>query len=291
MRIGFVQGLAFFAALCAILYVIEHLRGTFRPTKVLPDSPETSKLRARIGHMARDALLLVSAQSSDFSKIGGYPELPAGAAWPSGKDGPLAFVCQLDLEVLRAEGQFDWLPDSGRIYLFFDDALNGEAGCGKIIFSHERPGAEQLPPRAVAKDRRFAERRVAFKRIKSFPSEDWLGEAWPAEFSETALETLKAADIGDQPDHRVGGYPDEIQNSQMALECEHLHRGLNYDYRTPPPDDIRQASRQWRLLMQIDSDSDLKMNWWDGGRLYVFARARDLKRGDFSKTVTITQTY
>ena len=63
------------------------------------------------------------------------------------------------------------------------------------------------------------------------------------------------------------------------------------DYRTPPPDGLRLASRQWRLLMQIDSDADLKMNWWDGGRLYVFARTRDLKRGDFSKTVTITQTH
>lgn len=63
------------------------------------------------------------------------------------------------------------------------------------------------------------------------------------------------------------------------------------DYRQPVPETIRVASRQWCLLLQIDSDPALKMNWWDGGRLYVFIRARDAKRGDFSKIVTVTQTH
>ena len=125
-------------------------------------------------------------------------------------------------------------------------------------------------------------------RFMSFPSEDWLGEEWPrADWGEFA----KDADLGDEIQHRIGGYPSEIQGGQMALECEYLWRGLTRDYAQEVPEDIRRASRQWRLLLQVDSDPALNMNWWDGGRLYIFVRARDAKRGDFSKTVTITQTH
>ncbi|MFN9848749.1 MAG: DUF1963 domain-containing protein, partial [Alphaproteobacteria bacterium] len=78
---------------------------------------------------------------------------------------------------------------------------------------------------------------------------------------------------------------------QMQIECEYLWRGQTRDYREDVPETIRVAARQWRLLLHIDSDPALNMNWWDGGRLYVFIRTRDARRGDFSKIVTITQTY
>jgi uncharacterized protein YwqG len=128
-------------------------------------------------------------------------------------------------------------------------------------------------------------------RFASLPSADWLDEEWPRDLDLKDWDLLKDCDFGDEIEHRIGGYPSEIQGGQMAIECEYLHRGLTREYGAPVPDDIRRASQQWRLLLQIDSDPALNMNWWDGGRLYVFVRARDAKRGDFSKTVTITQTY
>jgi hypothetical protein len=146
-------------------------------------------------------------------------------------------------------------------------------------------------PSLLPRNRRFAERRIGFTRFMSFPSPDWLGHDWPAGLDFGPCEFAKNADLGGEIEHRIGGYPGEIQGGQMAVECEHRWRGLTHDRRQPASDDILHAARQWRLLLQIDSDPALNMNWWDAGRIYVFIRARDAKRGDFSKTVTITQSY
>ena len=107
-----------------------------------------------------------------------------------------------------------------------------------------------------------------------------------------ALWSIGDAPAPDEVQHRIGGYPNEIQPARLAVECEHLSRGL------PPPlwndrirPDVEQSSQDWRLLLQIDSDPDLKMNFGDAGRLYVFIRETDARARDFSRTVARWQTY
>ena len=289
---GVVVGLGALFAICASIFVVELFRQS--PTRSRPTSPgpETYRLRSRLRRMARPTLLLIPAKAPGFSKVGGLPDLPMGTSWPGGDREPPAFVAQIDIAAFRKHGDFDWLPEAGRLYLFFDDDKNGAADCGTLIYSVETPAPDTPAPAKLPKNRRFLERRVGFMRFTSLPSWDWLGDDWPNEDVHwEGFDLLKECDFGDEIEHRIGGYPSEIQNSQMALECEYLHRGLTRDYREPVPDGLRRASWQWRLLLQIDSDPALNMNWWDAGRLYVFVRARDAKRGDFSKTVTITQTH
>lgn len=287
---GVLQGLAFLGIISLGIYLVERLRGTFRKTAAAPSGGySAAALRARMKRLARPTLLLVNTTSPGFSKVGGLPELPAGMTWPTGAREAPAFVAQIDLESLREHVVFDWLPETGRLYLFFDDWLNGAPNCGRVVFTREAPGPPLDFPPDLARKRRFGERRVGVREFMSFPSQDWLNENWPANIDWTGL--AERADFGGAVEHRVGGYPSEIQGGQLALECEHLWRGRTMDYSLPVPDAIRHAARQWRLLIQIDSDDALSMNWWDGGRLYVFIRARDAKRGDFSKTVTITQTH
>lgn len=243
--------------------------------------------------LARPTLLLEPSTAVEFSKLGGEPDLPAGMAWPELRGRPCAFLAQIDLAALQPHAPLEWLPDAGLIYAFVDPEGYGFTDQVQLRFHAGPPGEARLPP---AGGLQFPERRVAFKRYVSLPSLDWLGvDLSETELSEDELDEL--ADLPDEPfgdeiQHRVGGYPSEIQDEQMAVACELLRRGLPPAHRgTEITPAILRASKMWRLLLQVDSDPALKMNWGDGGRLYVFAREQDTRAGDFSGTITLSQTY
>ena len=63
----------------------------------------------------------------------------------------------------------------------------------------------------------------------------------------------------------------------MFVECEYLARGLEVDYVNSLPDHMHEAAKSWRMLLQIDSDPELKMNWWDSGPFYIFIREEDAR--------------
>lgn len=262
---------------------------------------EATALAARVAVemqvMARPTLLLGPAKSPGFSKLGGKPELPSGVSWPTGADGPRAFLAQFDIGELHASGGQDWLPSEGRLYMFLDEERGGFADHVQIICSHEAPGPPVPAPAALSRKLQFPERRVEFERFTSVPNPDWFGVDIGVLRSADRTVWAEVARIADAPaadvqQHRIGGYPNEIQETRMPLECEHLARSL------PPPvwgasvaPEMAQALKSWRLLIQIDSDPALKMNWGDGGRLYVFIREEDARAAEFSRTVTLFQCY
>ena len=251
-------------------------------------------LAARIKRLVRPTLLLVPATEASFSKLGGDPELPAGLAWPAGYERPRMFLAQIDLAALEPQSKIDWLPQEGRLYAFYDPDGHGMADVVRILYSAEPAGAATPAPTGAKP--RFREQRVAFTALSSAPSLDWLGldasEVGCDEDEFESLERIADTPPSDEVQHRIGGYPNEIQPERMWLSCEHLARGLpepSWDEDVPPA--IERAAKAWRLLLQVDSDPALKMNFGDGGRLYVFIRERHARRGDFSKTVALWQTY
>jgi uncharacterized protein YwqG len=252
-----------------------------------------NRLLARMRRLAKPTLLLIPVREEGFSKLGGAPELPKGMTWPTEHGRPRTFVAQLDLSALRAHDGPDWLPHQGRLYAFVDEDRNGFADLVCMLYSVDQPGPAAAP-RSVVKT--FRERRVGFETYDSIPSLDWLGaDHDEVDISSEELDRLAdAPDVpfGDKIQHRIGGYPSEIQDEQLAISCELMRRGLPSKYEgTEITPAIERAAKQWRLLLQIDSDPALKMNWGDGGRLYVFIREKDASSGDFSRTVTISQTY
>lgn len=299
LGIGLLGGMAYLAMLAVGGVALAALIGLLRPLwapRRRPLSPsEAGRLRGRMRRMARPTLLLTPTRTPGFSKLGGEPEMPIGSVWPTGDYGPLAFVAQLDLAEVRAAGGPDWLPETGALHVFDDDRRYGFPDHLRAVFSPQDERAPLPFPRELHKRRRFGERRVGFLRATSLPSLDWLGvELGELNVSdEEWYELIEApnAEFGDELQHRVGGYPDEIQSSRMALECEYLARRLKWDYGAEIPEAIRRASRSWRLLLQVDHDPALGMKWGDAGRLYLFIREHHARAGDFSKTVSIWQTH
>lgn len=252
------------------------------------------RVRARMSRLARPSLLLVPTKAPGFSKLGGDPELPDSIEWPADHGQPYTFVGQIELAGLGADNGMEWLPHSGRLYAFVNEERYGFPDLVRVVFSTEAAGQARLSPPGAA--RPFHERRVAFEAYRSLPSLDWLGvDLADLDLSSEELEQLTAAPdapFGDELQHRIGGYPSEIQDEQMAITCELMRRGLPPEHEgTEITPAIERASKQWRLLLQVDSDPALKMNWGDGGRLYVFIREKDAVAGEFSRTVTISQTY
>jgi hypothetical protein len=296
---GVWYGIAFDTVLFGGMFLLLRAFERWRQRKWRRDHPvevgSSARLLARIRRLVRPTWLLVPAKAQGFSKLGGDPQLPAGVAWPGGVLGPRLFLAQIDLAAFRPHGGPDWLPEAGRLYAFYDPERHGFADVVSIQYSKDPPGPPVRPPEGGRSP--FPERHVAFMAFRSAPSPEWLGFDWSIldidpEALNARISSLADAPPADEIQHRVGGYPDEIQEERMPLSCEYLARGLPApDAGLEPAPAVLRASKEWRLLLQIDSDPALGMNFGDGGRLYVFIRERHARAADFSKTVALSQSY
>lgn len=248
-------------------------------------------MRARLRQMSRPMLRLTATNQPRFSKIGGTPDLAGGMRWPLGVDGPRAFLMQIDLREARTAGGPDWLPTSGALYAFLDPAEFLSGNEVRLRFTRELGLKPRAFPHDLPDDQRFMERRLGMTAAASTPSAAWLDIA-PGAALRQSLKDALGAPCANTPDHRLGGYPAELLPSQLALECEHLSRGLDGSvYDGESLEELRRAAEDWRLLLQIDADRDLGLEYGDRGRFYVFIREEDARRGHFSKTITISQSY
>jgi len=237
----------------------------FRPPPATT-AAEQQRVRTLIESLERPMERLAPAQAPAFSKLGGAPELPPHLSWPTGPDGPFAFVAQLDLADVRAAGGPEWLPAAGALFCFFDDQLDRMV----VLFADRGGERPSKPPAPLEPEREFWERRVSFTSTIARPTIWWL-DLHPLLLP--AVEDLYNAHA---PDHRVGGYPAELQSECLPVRCEGEAARRGFD----------PAQTDWRLLLQVDADDELGMVWVDEGRIYVLIREEDARAGDFSKTVT-----
>ncbi len=217
------------------------------------------------------------------SKLGGEPDLGAGARWPEHDQGPYEFIAQLDLAALPPST----LPASGLLSLFAatrpEEALfHGDEGYVRAIYTpastplvrralppHSEAQAAQLEEEA-AYGAEFGEAMpkpgevslpLSFTPFLDFPRAPEQRKDWPLDEADRlidvyceVLEGLHETE-GDQ----LLGYPGQ--------------RSLAYDPR---------GGRGWESLLCLNSHEALGWAWHDGDLLYVSIEASRLAASDFS---------
>ena len=83
------------------------------------------------------------------------------------------------------------------------------------------------------------------------------------------------------------GHYEPVQNFDMELECELASRGLQLGEEcgldASRQGELREASKDWRLLLQLDTDDTTGWAWGDLGKIYFWIREADARVGDFSQ--------
>lgn len=237
-------------------------------------------------------------------QLGGDPELPADAEWPTWEGhGPLSFVASVDCGSVPGDSLDIPFPESGTLLFFYFDGLGENTvayndpasvlGGTRVIHIPEgtgtavRPAPEGVDPYprldlggeliATIPDNENAALIAAYGDPDDpvdyceYPTTDPDGDGF--------WEALTAFRRDHSPHHRVGGYALPIQGSVEPEGATVFH---------PGDDDADAAARKSLasrlvLLAQFDSDSRTAMGWGDAGRLYWLISRDDLAAGRFEK--------
>ena len=219
---------------------------------------------------------------------------------------PLAFLGQLELRELHSVAPLPGWPCEGTLAFFyswpeqvwgFDPLSRGHC---RVCYCPTTERTASLPaPDDLPKDARFPEHTVSFASEWTLPtSVDSDGVAlsfWGNDdYYDLCLQIMNVEDEH-CPIHRCGGHPQQIHGN-MPLECQLVTSGLYYggqsgclDPRMPA---LARGAADWRLLLQIDSDTEqLGWMWGDVGRVYFWARQHDIARLDFAGAWALLQCY
>lgn len=209
------------------------------------------------------------------SKLGGLPFTPLYTDWPSAmiekgtKKRPMAFVGQFNFaEIVEAVPELvGVVPSQGLLQLFYD-VEEFPWGTYPNDFNHIRinwfPDLEEYRHEAMATpvdSYPVKEFGLKFSYRPSFPEPYELDI--PEEVESVYWETL----IHDSH-HQIAGYPSAIQDDPLDG-----FEQLNASNGAP-----------WQLLLQIDSDEVMGLNWGDAGTIYLCIAADSLATADLSQS-------
>jgi uncharacterized protein YwqG len=240
------------------------------------------------------------------TKVGGSPETPDSLEWPRNGDYPLSFLVQINLAEVAKVYKDNLLPKSGWLWFFYDtedfpwgfDPADRD-GWKVLFFDGPLDKLKRRePPEELEDMEPFTPCSVELSKELSIPSVTTL-ESWDMELTEEEsdayldlLEQLDEEEVFNIGDHQLLGYPMEIQG-EMSFELEAVTNGINMGgpegFKKADTRETREGAKEWRLLLQVDSDENADMMWGDLGRLYFWIRRDDLIAGNFNKVWMILQ--
>ena len=249
------------------------------------------------------------------TKLGGVPHLPIEVEWPkdskSGKH--YIFVTQINLKQIESYNLEKKLPEEGILYFFVSQDHWDD---GVVVFEKEIKNIEiKTPPIEVTNEKKnFFQKIFNLKGhkvlLKEYGVEIFNEYHIPSQDSLQIEKILKTKNLIKTPRNIMkeevyenGLLYDDDENDMTANH--HLlgnYNGIQNEYyqlnlidsktRTKKLtlNEINQAL-EWELLMQIDSDNMLDLNWGDSGKIYFFIHKEDLKNQRFNKVKIIGECY
>jgi len=278
--------------------------------KILDAQLKKHKLSAvakKINAAAQNSIC-ISAKKADeksipvgASKIGGRPDVEVGFKWPEWKGAPMSFLAQFDLkEVSRLDNE-GLLPKEGRL-LFFSDSTDTTFGFdpkdsgGWLVHYIADPKAKLKrvsPPKAFDEWHTYTACKLTFRKELTIPPGMSFAEA-KLEFTESQKHhyTDLGSELGTERQvkggrlHQLLGHPFQIQTDMAVMSnfCTNgIYMGDGDPFNDPRARELVHGSTEWRLLFQLDTDSEAKMQWSDAGMLYFWLKKDDLKNKAFDK--------
>ena len=256
-----------------------------------------AEIRAEVESHAVPALMLLRTNGgATKSYLGGDPYLPAGVSWPSKDGNDLTFLASLDLEEIAGTNVISWLPDRGKLLFFYDEENQPwgfepeDRGGWSVIY------VDQLGTEESAKEETLPQYFVELTTINSLPDMerfDDVGIVLNDAEQDRWFDGSEEESYEGHVYHQVGGYPRPVQGDQMELEAQLASNG-NYlgdgtGYQSEEGQRLAPGKKDWRLLLQFDSDDDLEVMWGDSGSLYFWVREQDAIQGDFSGVWLVLQ--
>ena len=239
------------------------------------------------------------------SKYGGSADLPRGTAWPSwtnrqGQLRPMIFFAQVDLaEAAKAAPGPLGLPGDGLLSFFADYAVDGVDGIlglysweqAGVAVIHSPAGSDLQRTRSPVPPQPSAA--LAMIPMWTWPEHPPDGVDLP----DVEFDALDALDQAYQAElrqaagqwriegrHQLGGHARFIQHAVEEEVVQAINGcfdagGFDHDRWNASKDQVK----DWRLILQVDSDSGLDLMWGDVGTLYWEARRADAAAGQWHR--------
>jgi uncharacterized protein YwqG len=264
--------------------------------------PDRIKCLVRPSLRVRTAPISIDRLNAGQSRFGGLPDLPRDFQWPRYDGLALSFIAQLDLADIAAQAPVLPLPVVGSLAFFYDSEQRtwgfDPKDRGSAVVAYFPGPASALVRTAIPAD--VSGGQFPCCALTYTPDQN-LPDAWSlyydpelSENERTLLFNYQDAvrDVSNAPRHRIGGHADCVQRP-MELECQLVTNGLYCGsaagYEDPRAPILAAGARDWRLLLQIDTDDNAAMMWGDCGTIYYWVREEDLRAQDFDNCSLILQ--
>ncbi len=266
-----------------------------------------SRLLKDLDFLAKDSIWLHTKLAGEYdlsmgaSRIGGVPDAPPDFKWPIRNGVPQSFIAQLAMEEVHAYDLPGVLPGRGLLWFFYDakqetyGADPADRGGWQVLFSEDYTGLQRMAtPADLPAESQFKAATVSFAKEVTLsqspkldvPNFDWSDDE--VQKYETLLSTFPSPEEHGDVHHQLLGNPQTIQDD-MRLECQLAANGVT-DINDPRAKELSRGANEWQLLLQVDSDDELGMEWGNTGMLYYWLKAADLKKSDFDDTWLVLQS-